>query len=762
MRGLNVARVLSCAWIPAACGSDGATTVLESSARAVTIAVVPSIDTLSALQDTVTFSIEVTGADASSVQWTSSDPRIATIDSHGLATAVSNGTTTIRASIAGVSATAPLTVEQQPVTLGLSLPSSATAEVGESIAIQWHGEDRNGFAIDTAMVETSSSNPAVATVEGSVANVIRDGQTSIGVTVGNTSTYVTLTATDAGAVPEVWAWTDFPRATLRGVWGSAPNDVWFTGWRGTMLHFDGVEVWDLTPPSAEETISDVWGSGPDDVWAVGEGGVILHHDGVGWSRHETIGVSYLSAVWGSGPDDVWVAGSGGVSAHYDGDSWQPSSAPIASFVTSLWGSGVDDVWAVGLGGQVLHLTDGDWRRVSGVPASGHLYGVWGTGPDNVYAVGVGGAVLHFNGAAWAVEAGGLTESTLSGVWGSGTDDIWVSGGRAMLHYDGSQWTRLATASSGWALWGFGPSDIWMAESSGNVRHFDGTSWVNRTPGVSETVVTRMWGADPNRLWATDHDGVLAFDGAEWTRVTLPTQAKDWNGVWGSGPADVWAVGSSVIAHHDGSAWAVSPVPDPSLHQLAGVWGSDPENVWAVGWPGTILRYDGVAWTDQSVAELREERLGFTDVWGTGADQVWAVGHRGHVWRWDGFAWTREAEGLTGRDLHAIWGSGPGDVWVAGGAQTVLHYDGQNWSDRTDELPYLLTCGVRCVWLYDVWGSAPDNVWMVGWSGGIVHYDGVRWTDYSRPLSSTTIYSLWGTAAGPLHMGLSSGGLLQGS
>src|SRR5690348_10293964 len=84
--------------------------------------------------------------------------------------------------------------------------------------------------------------------------------------------------------------------------------------------------------------------------------------------------------------------------------------------------------------------------------------------------------------------------------------------------------------------------------------------------------------------------------------------------------------------------------------LSSVWGSSARDVFAVGSGGTILHYDGNAWTAQpgQAADLQ-------DVWGTSGTDVFAVGAGGAILHYDGRAWTPQASGTT-RDLFALWGS----------------------------------------------------------------------------------------------------------
>jgi hypothetical protein len=59
-----------------------------------------------------------------------------------------------------------------------------------------------------------------------------------------------------------------------------------------------------------------------------------------------------------------------------------------------------------------------------------------------------------------------------------------------------------------------------------------------------------------------------------------------------------------------------------------------------------------------------------DVWGSGSSDVWVVGGNGTVLHWDGSAWTRVTSG-TSEALLSVWGSGPGDIWAVGTYGTIL-------------------------------------------------------------------------------------------
>jgi photosystem II stability/assembly factor-like uncharacterized protein len=69
---------------------------------------------------------------------------------------------------------------------------------------------------------------------------------------------------------------------------------------------------------------------------------------------------------------------------------------------------------------------------------------------------------------------------------------------------------------------------------------------------------------------------------------IPTK-EGLNGVWGSSSSDVFVVGDGgTILHYDGSAW--SAMNSGTEESFNGVWGSSSSDVFAVGSDGIILHY----------------------------------------------------------------------------------------------------------------------------------------------------------------------------
>ncbi len=105
---------------------------------------------------------------------------------------------------------------------------------------------------------------------------------------------------------------------LTAVWGSAANDLYAVGFRGTIVHSsDGGASWSPLQSGTDATLYAVWGSGADDVYVVGDLGTILHSGDRGhtWEAQPSGTTKWLTGVWGSGPSDVYVVGEDGTILH---------------------------------------------------------------------------------------------------------------------------------------------------------------------------------------------------------------------------------------------------------------------------------------------------------------------------------------------------------------------------------------------------------------------------------------------------------------
>ena len=266
------------------------------------------------------------------------------------------------------------------------------------------------------------------------------------------------------------------------------------------------------------------------------------------------------------------------------------------------------------------------------------------------------------------------EHVLNDVVYSSADDAWAVGSRspsyaeryaAIVHWDGSTWTKIATPPTGDGLAAFG--------------------------GVTMISADEGWavGSDHGYFEGASSTLAMHWDGAAWTVV--PTPDSDFenalDAVSGTSSADVWAVGASresvggfydpLIEHWDGSAWTTITPPDLPIAGLTDVHALAPNDVWAVGFStsaAVALHYDGVRWHSVRVPQPGSIWNKLRSVSVVATDDIWAVGTQADrsdgesvlVEHWNGSRWrvvAAPSPGKTHNQLKAVDARSPSDVWA---------------------------------------------------------------------------------------------------
>ena len=493
--------------------------------------------------------------------------------------------------------------------------------------------------------------------------------------------------------------------------------------------------WEHPLPQGHHLVG-AWGFSADDVWFVGDAGTILHWNGIFFAAFSSGTTADLSAVWGSSSTNLWAVGTVGTILHYDGTSWMTveSRGPMDT-LWGVWGSSPSDVWAVGKVnnvGIVLHYDGTSWLSAASV-FTFNIRAVWGSGPNDVWALG--DDIQHYDGSAWSLVPKPISSGLLTSVWGSGPKDIWAAYGDNIVHYDGTSWRPSFTTGLGGdffqGVWGSGPKDVWAIQGINTIIHYDGSSWQTYRNSTDEGSLNALWGSGPGDVWAIG-EPILHLNGIYWAAQNEILTRRNLQAVWGenTGLRNVWAVGDAgTIMHYNGFAWSLDQ--NPATAALLGVWGSGPTDVWAIGGYGTILHYDGASWT--SVTSGTMQYLG--GVWGSGPKDVWAVGDNGTILHYTGAGWTLVAS-PTKAHLSQLWGSRSNDIWAVGASSTILHYDGNSWK---------VAASGPGGSLLDIWGSGASDVWAVGSidAGTILHYDGTKWLPVPNP-PTEALQHIWGS------------------
>ena len=252
-------------------------------------------------------------------------------------------------------------------------------------------------------------------------------------------------------------------------------------------------------------------------------------------------------------------------------------------------------------------------------------------------------------------------------------------------------------------------------------------------------------------------GSQEVSAVEPTKENQASAQNDLYAVWGSSGSDVFAVGQDgTILHYNGLAWTA--MNSSTTDDLYAVWGTADDDVFAVGQDGTVLHYDGVAWSSM----LRGTTYDLSSVWGASNTDTYAVGQRGTILyynetAWDSTTldstfsgvWTSLVSGV--RQLYGVWGTSDDAVFAVGQDGTTLYYNRStalNDSATSRSLCETMPSGTDND-LYAIWGASATDVFAVGQSGTILYYNGSIMrpgTSMWLPMTSGTnasLYDIWG-------------------
>ncbi len=249
------------------------------------------------------------------------------------------------------------------------------------------------------------------------------------------------------------------------------------------------------------------------------------------------------------------------------------------------GSSDSDVIAVGRKGAIYQYDGSSWTPMTS-PSGEDLNDVEVVDANTAFAVGKDGEVLQLAGGVWT-SIGGFTNEDLFGVWAASATEVYVVGKKGEIWlYDGSSWSDESTAA-----------------------------------GTDNRDIEDAWG-DANYLYAiSEHGRLYRYD--RTTSTWLPpdtscTVGNRFEDLWGDGNGNVYLVGLKNVYLYDGSSCAAVATSGENLMGVSG-WTQDGD-VLAVGKGGTVLEFDGTAWT-----ETQEGNNEFKDDWLSPAGNAYYAG-----------------------------------------------------------------------------------------------------------------------------------------
>jgi len=160
---------------------------------------VASVNAIGATQTFAALAVDALGnpVKAVQVQWTTSDPHVATVDPNGTVTAHGAGTATISATIDGKTDTVTFIVA--PVVSLLIVSSDKTQiAVGQTATLSAKFADAGGTVIRDAAAVFTNTTPNVASLSGNVLTGLSAGTAHITATVGGLSGSIDIKVTGVG------------------------------------------------------------------------------------------------------------------------------------------------------------------------------------------------------------------------------------------------------------------------------------------------------------------------------------------------------------------------------------------------------------------------------------------------------------------------------------------------------------------------------------------------------------------------------------
>lgn len=312
------------------------------------------------------------------------------------------------------------------------------------------------------------------------------------------------------------------------------------------------------------------------------------------------------------------------------------------------------------------------------------------------------------------------------------------------------------------------SNAFAVNSVGDVFRFVGGSWTLGTRGSAHgTQFLAVSATSSSSAVAVGTNGVIVrFNGSSWSRASSGTQ-QTLHGVHLETGSSGFAVGAGgVVLRLSGSTWTSQP--SGTSQTLYGVWSAG-NTGFAVGTGGTVLRWNGSTWSEMSSGTT--ETLYGVD--GLSANSAVAVGTFGTVLRWNGSAWSRVSNLSVTADLYNVAGNGGDSRYYIASDDGLYQLNGTALSlVSTPYAPRLFGAAVDAVYnvwtsgqrgsvmrrtngswntvslapdLIDVWTTGSNNAWAVGEFGFVYQWNGSAWTRQTTP-TTATLNTVWGTSA----------------
>ncbi len=698
---------------------------------------------------------------ATGVTWSSANTSVATVSATGVVTAVAVGTATIKATavaeakVAGsatitVAATRSLSVTPATVTIGGGQTTTLTATVdggaGFPTTVTWRSSAANIASVSTTGV-VSGVTPGVAiitvlstadsTLRASTTVTVNAGIRTIAVAPTTASLFINGTqqvtptiAADAGVEQTVtWRSANPAIATV-----NASGRVTGVAFGSTTIA--AIATADTTR-RATMTVTVI--PRPISV-AIAQRNVALH---AGSSMPLTGVVTAdpgvnTGVVWSSSAPTVVAVSATGVLT-----TSATSGTAVITAAAAADASKTDRVTVT-----VTTPLPSTWSpsRLNG-NLVGDIVSIAPIDGSTAFAVDSTGDVYRWSGSAWTVSTTGRAFSTrFTSIAGSAADQLLAVGTAGVIaRFNGTTWSPVPSGTTRdlLAVTTESATSAFAVGASGTIVRWNGTAWSVETSGSTQTLHA-VW-AGSGVAYAVGSSGeVLRRSGtpASWSRVSVPT-AEPLYGVHGLSAADVVVAGAQgTILRFNGTAWSVIGAGGLSGDVFA-ISGST-----ANGGRRYLVGTSGAAQLDGSVVTLVATPYA-PSLYAVGLDPAgtpWVGGQRGAVMR-GGTSWTTLN---LAPDLLDVWSASGTSALAVGEFGFVYRWNGTAWSRVTAPT----TTTLKTVWMADA-----TSAFLGGDGGTLLRWDGTTLTAMPAPTTSD-ILALWGTSRSNVYATTRAGELLR--
>jgi len=251
--------------------------------------------------------------------------------------------------------------------------------------------------------------------------------------------------------------------------------------------------------------------------------------------------------------------------------------------------------------------------------SSYLYDVFAISEDDVWAVGkittneqdsLGNDldpynIIHWDGTQWNLERNLYSGIAVPGqaVFGFNENELYVVAG-STFKWDGISWTDLNVPFGIFdgnvnKFWGTSSSNLFFVGGNGTLVHYNGSDWTKLDSGTDMNIGD-ICGFDDGSFYCVAGTDIaqpnefLIYKDGQLQNIILHNENSK-NSLWGSSTTDIYAVGEGIF-HYNGNSLQMKEWPnDVPKILMSSVRGTASNNIFICGHFAFIMHYNGMDW-----------------------------------------------------------------------------------------------------------------------------------------------------------------------